>query len=82
MGAELQLRLAGDTDLERRVGALVTGFEDTEALAEILGMYLESSTIERFENETGPDGEKWEPSQRAIEDGGNSSLASTSVANV
>ena len=32
--------------------------------------YMRSTTLERFETETGPDGKRWKPSQRAINDGG------------
>lgn len=70
MSATMQLRLAGDQALQRKVGAIVAGFEDTEPLAEILGVYLESSTLERFENETAPDGTPWEQSIRKREEGG------------
>jgi phage virion morphogenesis protein len=32
--------------------------------------YMRTATVERFEDERGPDGQRWKPSQRAIEDGG------------
>ena len=31
---------------------------------------MRTQTLERFEAETGPDGVRWKPSQRALEDGG------------
>ncbi len=41
----------------------------TPAMATIAD-YLGSQAVLRFETETGPDGRKWQPSQRAIADGG------------
>ena len=70
MAATMQLRLRGDGVMEVALGALVRGFDDLEPLAERLGLYLESSTIERFDNEAGPDGQPWEKSIRAKEEGG------------
>ena len=32
--------------------------------------YMRSTTVLRFETETGPTGAKWQPSQRALEEGG------------
>jgi phage virion morphogenesis protein len=32
--------------------------------------YMRSATLARFESEAGPDGKRWQPSQRAIEEGG------------
>jgi phage gpG-like protein len=70
MPATMQLRLKGDLAFEAAIGRLVSGFEDTEPLAEIFGAYLESSTIERFDTETAVDGSAWSKSIRAKEDGG------------
>lgn len=70
MAATMQLRLKGDLAFEAAIGGLVSGFEDTEPLAEIFGGYLESSTIERFDTETAVDGSAWTKSIRAKEDGG------------
>ncbi|QDH35847.1 phage virion morphogenesis protein [Porphyrobacter sp. YT40] len=70
MAATMQLRLRGDGVMEAALGALVRGFDDLEPLAEIFGTYLESSTIERFDAEVGPDGQPWDKSIRAKEEGG------------
>ena len=37
---------------------------------DVIGQALVTSTVDRFERETGPDGRAWEPSQRALEEGG------------
>jgi len=70
MAATMQLRLRGDGVMEAALGRIITGFDNTEPLAEIFGTYLESSTIERFDNETAPDGTPWTQSIRAKEEGG------------
>lgn len=70
MAATMQLRLRGDGVMELALGALVRGFDDLQPLAEIYGTYLESSTIERFDAEVGPDGQPWDKSIRAKETGG------------
>ena len=41
-----------------------------QMLAETLGEQLVSSTIQRFEDEKGPDGEDWKKSRRAKREGG------------
>ena len=70
MAATMDLRLQGDGRFELAIGSLIAGFENTEPLAEIFGVYLESSTIERFDSETAPDGTRWQQSIRAREEGG------------
>jgi phage gpG-like protein len=70
MAATMELRLRGDRAFEAALGGLVAGFDNLEPLAEIFGVYLESSTIERFETETAPDGSTWDKSIRAKETGG------------
>lgn len=50
-------------ELLRRTG-------DLSPLMERIGAYGEESTVHRFETETGPDGERWEPSIRARRSGG------------
>lgn len=70
MAATMELRLRGDRAFEAALGGLVAGFDNLEPLAEIFGTYLESSTIERFDTETAPDGSPWTPSIRAKQEGG------------
>lgn len=43
---------------------------DRQVLLEGVGEMLVSSTKQRFENEAGPDGTAWKPSQRAQAEGG------------
>lgn len=70
MAATLELRLRGDRAFEAALGGLLAGFDNLEPLAERFGVYLESSTIERFDTETAPDGSAWQQSIRAKEEGG------------
>lgn len=70
MAATLELRLRGDGAFEAALGGLLRGFDNLEPLMERFGVYLESSTIERFDTETAPDGSRWTPSIRAQEEGG------------
>ena len=52
--------------LERARAATLDFTPATRAIAD----YLRTSTVERFEDEAGPDGRPWQPSQRAIDEGG------------
>ena len=70
MVATLELRLRGDRAFEAALGGLIAGIDNLEPLMERFGVYLESSTIERFDTETAPDGSAWDKSIRAKEEGG------------
>ena len=70
MAATLELRLRGDGAFEAALGGLLRGFDNLEPLLESFGVSLESSTIERFDTETAPDGSAWQQSIRAKEEGG------------
>ena len=52
--------------LSRRVARM----EDTTGMLDEIGAHLESSTLLRFETESGPDGLPWRPSRRAQREGG------------
>lgn len=84
-GASLSTRVAGSEAIDARLAALAAANGDLTPLMETLGLYLESSTIERFDTETDPDGKPWEKSQRAISQGGktltDSARLKTSVTN-
>ena len=56
--------------LDKMVKGAITQMKRTQELAETIGEQMVSATIERFENEEGPDGQPWEKSQRAEEEGG------------
>lgn len=70
MAAGLSLTLEGDTRAELALGRLAHAVEDRGSLLDVLGQYLESATIERFDREEGPDGQAWDKSIRAREEGG------------
>lgn len=55
---------------EAIVGQLIARAADLSPLMSRIGMYGESSTIERFNTETAPDGSRWTPSMRARLEGG------------
>ncbi len=66
-----------EVEIEIRNEELLAAFRRLEATArdmkpamERIGRYLEASTRLRFRDQTGPDGERWPPSRRAIEQGG------------
>lgn len=69
-GASLSLRVAGSAAIDARLAALAAANGDLSDLMDGIGLYLESSTIERFDTETDPDGKPWEKSQRAKDEGG------------
>lgn len=55
---------------EAIVGQILARTDDLSPLMERIGMYGESSTIERFSTEIAPDGSKWATSIRARVEGG------------
>lgn len=70
MVASVEIRADGLSRVEQRLGDIAAHVEDMSELMDRFGLYLESSTIDRFDDETAPDGTPWEPSQRALADGG------------
>jgi phage virion morphogenesis protein len=69
-GASVQLTSTGALAIERRLAGLVEAFDDLTPLMESFGVTLETSTTDRFDTETAPDGSSWTPSQRVKEHGG------------
>ncbi|MEZ5709723.1 MAG: phage virion morphogenesis protein [Blastomonas sp.] len=69
-GASINVAVAGEARIEQRLHALAASFGDLFDLMDGIGLYLESATDERFDKEIAPDGSKWEPSQRVLEQGG------------
>lgn len=70
MSAAIEIRTDGQQEIERRLVSIAAATGDLSPLLADFGMYLESSTIERFDTETAPDGSKWKASIRAKEEGG------------
>lgn len=69
-GASFSTRIDGSAAINARLAVLAAANGDLSDLMDGIGLYLESSTIERFDTETAPDGSAWEKSQRAIAQGG------------
>lgn len=70
MSVSFRVTSEGTLAIERKLAGLVKAFGNLEPLMEGFGLYLESATIDRFENERGPDGQRWKPSLRARQQGG------------
>lgn len=70
MAAALGLSVEGHLQVEQRLQAMLAAVTDRAPLMDSIGLYLESSTIDRFDDETAPDGSKWSQSIRAKEEGG------------
>jgi phage virion morphogenesis protein len=70
MSAEMTLTIRDLPAFEHVVGRILTRSRDLAPLMERIGMYGESSTIERFNTETAPDGSRWKASIRARVEGG------------
>lgn len=68
-GVALRYDLAMDGAL-RAFGDLASRAASTRPLMDAIGVYLQSETRMRFEDQVGPDGVAWRPSQRAIEQAG------------
>ena len=56
--------------LDKALGKAAHALGNTQALMESVGEALISGTLKRFDDEEDPDGNKWEPSRRATDDGG------------
>ncbi|EFO32489.1 phage virion morphogenesis protein [Roseibium sp. TrichSKD4] len=56
----LSFRFDG-SHMDKELRALIDKFEDTATAHKIIGLTLYDQTVDRFENETAPDGSKWEP---------------------
>lgn len=69
MGASIEMDVNDGMRLAALQALLARGL-DLSPLMDEIGSYLQTSTDARFENETGPDGERWLPSMRALAEGG------------
>lgn len=69
-GDGVRFELAGSEEALGRLGAAVAATDDKRGLFDAIGAALVVSTQDRFERETGPDGEKWPASLRARTTGG------------
>ncbi len=78
MVATLRVSTEGGRQIETRLAKLIDAFDDLEPLLEGMGLYLESTTIERFETSTAPDGTAWKPSLRVRLEGGKTLVKSGS----
>ncbi len=63
-GMDLSITAPAMAPVERMLAGLVARTGDISPLMERFGTVLETSTIERFNTESGPDGQKWLPSFR------------------
>lgn len=64
MAVALAFSIDGVGRAEQRLKDIAGGLADRQPLMESLGLYLESSTIDRFDEGVGPDGTPWKPSGR------------------
>ena len=70
MSVAQRITLTGEERVSRGLQALIGGLSDRQELMEGIGLYLEASTVDRFDSETAPDGSRWTPSLRAKATGG------------
>jgi phage virion morphogenesis protein len=70
MAIALAMKLDGHLRVEKQLRAIADGLEERDELMDAIGLYLESSTLDRFDDETAPDGTPWKKSFRAKEQGG------------
>lgn len=66
----IRVTTEGGRYIEKKLAGLIEAFGDLEPLMQGMGLYLESATIDRFDQERGPDGRRWKPSLRARQTGG------------
>ncbi|WCT72058.1 phage virion morphogenesis protein [Sphingomonas naphthae] len=70
MAASVEIRVEGQDAIERRLRAIQERGEDLSPLMDAIGLAMEGSTLQRFEDERGPDGSRWTPSRRVEQFGG------------
>jgi phage virion morphogenesis protein len=68
-GVTLNVQL-DDTAARDALAGLGAALTDLTPLMDRIGSMLQLSTDQRFETETGPDGQRWKPSRRAQREGG------------
>ncbi len=69
-GVSLTYEIEGAQTARGIVAEALRRIDNPRSMLEEIGAYLETSVRDRFEHGQGPDGEPWEPSERAIEQGG------------
>ena len=69
-GAAIDFSVTGAREIERQMLALVNSGENLSEFNDAFGLILESNTIDRFDRETDPAGQKWQKSERAKAEGG------------
>jgi len=69
MSVAIRYDLSRDDLTPGLAGLLAAAGDLTPAMDEI-GVELVAATVHRFETETGPDGQRWKPSYRALTEGG------------
>lgn len=69
-GVEITYSARDIGPLQANLEKLLRGLDDTSEMMDEVGGMLVSSTLNRFENERGPDGQRWKPSARARQEGG------------
>lgn len=78
-GVSLEVRLQDFAPMMGAMaGVIALGHNPQPMLADI-GRYGEESTKLRFQDQTGPDGQKWKPSRRALTDGGLTLVKTTNL---
>lgn len=70
MSDGLTIRIELEGDLGAHLGRLIAAGADLTPAMKEIAVHLETATRRRFETESGPDGKPWKPSQRVIEQGG------------
>ena len=56
--------------LTPQLDAAIKACLDFGPVMAVIADYMRSETVQRFDDQAGPDGRRWQPSQRAIADGG------------
>lgn len=69
-GASVTIDLSELVAMNGRLDGLVARAADLTPLMENIGEAAVTSTVERFETESAPDGSKWKKSQRVVDFGG------------
>jgi phage virion morphogenesis protein len=80
-GAGFELKLEGSDEALQALGAAADRLDRPAPLFDLIGAMLVTSTRDRFERETDPEGTPWPPSIRARLEGGRTLFDSGQLAN-
>ena len=79
MGEGIEIRFEFDGDLSAAIGRVIAAGNDLTPVMREIATHLEATSALSFEREASPAGVPWKPSQRVIEEGGQTLTLTTDL---